>query len=101
MDNGHRFASLKLEPKKLLVTSKSLTDYLKEVFDSEQFHRGVEVALVQMQLDMPLASDQVQAVANAYRLEGAKMFLGKLMNVTDMEAPPEKRAHVGKLNPNA
>jgi len=92
---------MNLQPKKLLVSSKTLSDALKEVFDSEQFHRGAEVAMVQMLLDTPSVSDPVEAAANWNRMEGAKMFLGKLMNVTDLEAPPEKRAPVGKLNTNA
>ena len=65
-----------------------------DVASSELFRQASSIALVQMQFNQGYSGTQMQAMANAYQMEGARAFLNILMNLTTppSEAPSRPRS---------
>lgn len=59
---------------------------------SEAFNAAAEAALVSMAQSLPPAPELATAAANDWRMQGARLILGHLMNLTESEpAKPEQR----------
>lgn len=57
---------------------------------SASFEVGATVALAQMEIDLGFANDMATAAAHRYMMQGAKVYLKTLMNLTiETPTPPQ------------
>lgn len=58
-----------------------------ELSASSILHEAIKTALLQMQLGLPMPTDETSATFNCLRMEGAKQFVGILLNLTEDPQP--------------
>lgn len=78
-----------IESKKRFRASEHNKDF-HSFSGTETFARAVESALLQYGSNLGLAGSEAEAVANCYKMEGARQVLSILANLT--ETPPERKA---------
>lgn len=79
-----------LTPKADFNRNKSNVKQWNEMTGSRVMQEAALAAWAQMNLDMSGGLDGNLAAANDFRRQGAKMFLDKLLGLTDPEAPQPK-----------
>jgi hypothetical protein len=68
------------------------------VASSALFREAAGVAMLEMQARMGFVSNVNDAAANTFKMEGARMFLSVLMNLTTPPAEAPKRIKSDTLN---
>jgi hypothetical protein len=81
-----------LSPKEFFLNQRKpdgmpLADGVGESLRSPDFHHAAQCALLQYSLSLR-TDNQMEAMANSYRLEGAKEFLKVLMTISDNTINP-------------
>jgi len=69
-----------------------------EVASSTLFREAVGVAMLQMQANLGMAGGFDESCAHNYNMEGARIFLATLMNLTTPPEAPPKRMTTDNLN---
>lgn len=77
------------------------TERFAEMASSETFQSACDAALIHMVENMPHATESAQAMANGFRVEGAKMFLKSLQSMGEYADKPKKLSAIGQLNHKA
>lgn len=67
-----------------------------DIANNAAFHRAIEVALAEMQIGVGKADP----AGNWQRLEGAKTFIGILLNLTELPKTPKRGVPRENLNAN-
>lgn len=88
------------QPKNEFLKSSADVKAFQDIADSPIFGRAVNVALLDFIEQQPPNASQADAVANAYRLEGARAYARTLQKIAEAPEPkPPKPA--GNLNHRA
>lgn len=88
---------MNLDPKKDFLNSPHKAKWA-DVAASETFTAAVTTALVIQQQNLNAAPDLATAASFHYRMEGAKQFLGILMNLAEVKAPAEAKPGTPNLS---
>jgi hypothetical protein len=80
-----------INPKSEFQKDKDKLKAWANVVDSKLFSDVASIALAQMVVTQGSAPDMGTASAQAFRMEGAKIFLHVLMNIADSTPPPKPK----------
>jgi hypothetical protein len=85
-----------LDPRKSFNESPA-RPFFHDASATSWFARAVEVALLEMQASLNKPGDMATAAAYHFRMEGARQFVGILMNLT--ETAPQKKEPIAQNLP--
>jgi hypothetical protein len=80
-----------ITPKTRFLENTADAARIREISESSMFHRAIESAMLQLQLD--LAQKNSEPAANFYRLDGAKQFVDMLMNIGESPKTPATKTN--------
>jgi hypothetical protein len=80
--------NITLEPKKLFYAQADARNFHAELVTKPIFHLSLETALAQQAIEQGGAIDPNSAVANHYRIQGAKDFCRILLNLVETPESP-------------
>ena len=89
---------MNLDPKARFLKDKKAVDFLAAAAASEDFHKALEAALCKMEMEMPPVVNPAQDVTTASQMNGAKKFIGILINLSEASKPVERKDPLA-LNP--
>lgn len=75
-------------PKEQFRGNKDLVSGFNDIVDSRQMTAAFDAAMLQLQYSLGIPDDQQKAAANAFRLQGAAMYLATLKTLNSAPPPP-------------
>lgn len=85
-----------MNAKQRFLENKAAVEAHAELTASNSFRSACDAAMIELSNSLGSASDMNHAAANAYRMEGARAYLQKLLTLADSE--PERRTTEKHLN---
>lgn len=80
-----------MSPKERFQENKPAANQLSDLAASAAFQHACDMAMLQMAESFPLVNDPTAAAANAYRLEGARIFQRTLLTLAEKPEVKENR----------
>jgi hypothetical protein len=81
-----------MSPKERFQEDKPAVKQLSDLAENAAFLRACDMAMLQVAESIPILNDPQAAAANAYRLEGARIFQRTLLTLADKPEVKETRS---------